>query len=416
MLTRTFSFLAIMAILFTSSFIPFSYASVESEAQEDLMAGCRDDQSLVYRSTYLDFICVDPTTAERWAELGIAEIVQNSTSTEKDESEIDIASYEEKYPGAPPPPPEKSSEVNYTSECRDGQVLIYQFSYRDTICANMFTALTWERLGMAEIVEKSISEQDDEFVEVSIDSSSENIVATTGISDIEELETVMEEELETVMEEELETVMEEELETVMEEESKYISYVPPVIIDSDLYPVIRGVEKNIYRIIDSDGSTGFLIEGNSGVIAIDSLSSHSSSKEIIDEFQTVSNNKIKAVILTNISPETIFALEAYGEYSDGTVDIIISEDLLQQFETTHDTKVKNTIPFSDSLSVNIAELNLEIFVNDKDDTYQTFIYFQDSHFLIVSDSEYGLYPFIIDVSPLSDLLIEELTDDSENDL
>ena len=48
-------------------------------------------------------MCVEPSTAKRWVELGFAEIKQNSTSsTTMNESNPDTT-YEEQYPGAPPP-------------------------------------------------------------------------------------------------------------------------------------------------------------------------------------------------------------------------------------------------------------------------------------------------------------------------
>jgi hypothetical protein len=389
MMTKNSYILLLGVILFSSSIVPYSYASVESEAQEDLMAGCRDGQTLVYRSTYLDYVCVDHSAAERWVELGIAEIIQESTGTDK--SNVDVTPYEEKYPGAPPLPPKKSPSTNTDSECRDGQVLIYHFSYHDTFCTNMFTALSWERLGMVEIVKDSISVQDDVSVEFTADSSSENIDTTIDLS------------------------IEEEQEIVMEEEFGFVEVFPQFSHNSGEYPIIRGVDRNVWSSIDYDGSTSFFIEGDGGIIVINSLSSYQSTKKIIDELEKISDKKIKAVILTKISPEVLFALEAYVERSDDSIKIIISEDLLEHYELTFNSKVENTIVFSSSLSVDIVGINLELFTNDKQDSFQTLIYFPDNDGLIIGDSVYGMFPFLFDIGGLSSFLTEELENFYEND-
>jgi len=73
--------LLVLPLVFTvllSGITPFTFGSVDTEAEEDILAGCRNDQSLVYRFTYHDYICLDPPTAERWEKLGLSEIIQNA--------------------------------------------------------------------------------------------------------------------------------------------------------------------------------------------------------------------------------------------------------------------------------------------------------------------------------------------------
>jgi hypothetical protein len=74
---KKFLVIPLVLIILSSGIAPFSFASVESEAQEDILAGCRDGQTLVYRTSYQDSVCVDPSTADRWVELGLAEIVED---------------------------------------------------------------------------------------------------------------------------------------------------------------------------------------------------------------------------------------------------------------------------------------------------------------------------------------------------
>jgi len=136
-------------IIFSSSFVPFSFASVETEAQEDIRAGCRDGNTLVYRFAYRDYVCVLPSAAEKWVEYGMAEIISEFEPVEQEEPPQQTP---QSY-GATPPPPEKTIRVPiYDSECRAGYILIYQFSYKTTKCIEFSTAKSWERLGLAEIV------------------------------------------------------------------------------------------------------------------------------------------------------------------------------------------------------------------------------------------------------------------------
>ena len=278
------------------------------------MAGCRDNQTLVYRSAYHDYVCVEPSTADRWKELGFAEIIQENPQSTKEINKTETT----EFIGAPPPPPQRSlSDV--TADCRPGFTLVHRITYDDLYCINSTTAITWERLGLVEMIKNSISEQDDVPVEITSNLSSENIFET--------IELPLEKEQETMVGEEQETMVEEEQETFIDEESEFVKDTPQNSNDSDAYPIIRQINKNIWNAIDYDGSTSFIIEGDEGIIVINSLSSYNSNKEIIDEFQKISTKQIRSIILTNISSEILFNLDAYIEKSDARVNIIIYENL-----------------------------------------------------------------------------------------
>ena len=329
-------------------------------------------------------MCVEPSTAKRWVELGFAEIRQNSTGSNTVNESNPNATYEEKYPGAPPPPPTKvPSDVD--AQCRDGQVLVYRLTHNDDFCINQYTAITWERLGLVEIIN---------------DLPSENIVET----------------IELPLEEEQETIVEEEQEIFANEKLELVKTIPTHSDNSDAYPIIRQLNENIWNILDYDGSTSFFIEGDRGLIVIGSLNSYNSNKQIIDEFQKISTKEIRSVILTDISPEILFVLDAYTEKSDGVVDIVIYEDLLQHYEKNTGSKVKNTISFSNSLSVDVIGVDIELFTNDVHNSFQTLIYIPDDGGLIIGDSEYGMFPFFYDITHLSEFLNKAAIDDSKNDL
>ncbi len=163
MKSAKFLIFPLFLILFSSSFIPFSFSSVESEAQEDIRAGCRDEQSLVKRFTNNEYVCVSPSTAERWVELDMAEIISEPKQIEKEKplQELDPVYY-----GAPPPPPEKTTDTaTVNSECRIGFTLFYKSNYNDTSCIQFSTAVMWERLGLGKIVEPKIKEEIEEDTE-----------------------------------------------------------------------------------------------------------------------------------------------------------------------------------------------------------------------------------------------------------
>ena len=140
-------------ILFSSSFISSSFASVESEAQEDIGAGCLDGEALVYRFTYADYVCVPQSTADKWVNYKMAEIIIESKQVQKEKSPQQL---NPEFYGAPPTPPDKIRATIHDSECRSGQIQFYQFHYMATSCIEFSTATSWEKLGLGTIVKSEI--------------------------------------------------------------------------------------------------------------------------------------------------------------------------------------------------------------------------------------------------------------------
>ena len=73
-------------IIFVSGVVTFTFASVESEAQEDIGAGCVDEEALVFRFAYGDYVCVPQSTAEKWVKYEMAEIIIESNQIPKEKS------------------------------------------------------------------------------------------------------------------------------------------------------------------------------------------------------------------------------------------------------------------------------------------------------------------------------------------
>jgi hypothetical protein len=379
-MTGNFYLLPLMLILLSSGVIPYSHASVESEAQEDLLAGCRSDQTLVYRFAYQDYVCVEPSTAQRWTQLGFAEIKQEATSIKMDDSKYDATSYEEKYPGAPPPPPTKSSTLDNESVCRDGQVLFNKTLYQDSICVNLYTAMNWERLGLGEIIDNK------KTLEVIEDES----------------ETLVEDESETLVEDESETLVEDESETLVEDESETSTNLSEYEYEEQYgNPIIYSIEDKIWAIVD-DKSSSIFIEGDSGIIMIDSLSSYSSMEKVLNEFKSISDQKVKIIIFTKINSESVLASSAVTLTQSGEVEMILSDELLYEYSQDYDLSIENvvTYPSQSVFTINVGGVNADLFSINGFDTEQTFISLPDYEKILVGDSKSGIFPSLLDVEHL----------------
>jgi hypothetical protein len=371
-----------MLILLSSGIVPYSYATVASEAQEDLNAGCRSEQTLVYRFTSHDYVCVAPSTADRWVELGFAEIKQNYAGTKVSESNTDVTSYEEKYPGAPPLPPTKSSSTNTDSECRDGQVLIYQFSYQDTFCTNRSTALTWERLGIAEIVHVVESKEIINYSEVEPEQSE----VEPEQSEVEPEQSEVEPEQSEVEPEQSVNVSESDLENDFS------------------FPTINHIHDNIWFITDFDNARSVIVEGRDGLIVINSLNSYESVKKSFEKFKSISDKPIKIIIFTKINPDVFAASDALIEEGDGSVEIIIHEDILDLFLDDYEVEIPNLVSFSSKFTIDVSDIQMDLLSADYGDSYQTYIFIPEIDGFVIGDSDYGIMPFILEMRELENFL------------
>ena len=85
-----------------------SHILLESEAQEDIQAGCRDGNTLVHRFAYKDYVCVSPDTAKRWEELGLAQIQGEYETVKKTPAPIKL---KPQFEEIPPPPPRTYTDI-----------------------------------------------------------------------------------------------------------------------------------------------------------------------------------------------------------------------------------------------------------------------------------------------------------------
>ncbi len=80
--------LTIIPIILSIGIIP-SISFVDALQDKDSETQCREGQVLVFRTIANNFVCVSEATAERWVELGIAEIVSDVAEEESIEESME---------------------------------------------------------------------------------------------------------------------------------------------------------------------------------------------------------------------------------------------------------------------------------------------------------------------------------------
>ena len=114
---------------------------------ENIEAGCREGNILVFRLSSHEYLCTSPDTAKRWVTLGLAEIIQNTTITS-----VDTPKIPDQIPKTTTVQTKTlSTTVSENSQCREGYTLVFRFAYKDTFCTSPSTAASWVKLGLVEI-------------------------------------------------------------------------------------------------------------------------------------------------------------------------------------------------------------------------------------------------------------------------
>jgi len=406
-------------ILFSSSFIPFSFASVESEAQEDIQAGCRDGFTLVYKSTYNQFICVPPDTAERWVELGMAEIISESEQVEREEVFKTTSQYVPAPP--PPPPPERTTSIDDSTGCREGYALVFRFVHHDTFCTSHSTAASWERLGLAEIVSSG----------------------SKTTTDNEE-EQIHEEIKDSVIEDQSKTVVEKPTQKPIPIHAEKISLPtypnqpsirPELEATNDFWspPKVHQVNDRIWVAVGYDISNSIMIEGDNGIIIVDTLSTYESAKKVLAEFRKITDKPVKTIIYTHGHLDHVHGTKAFLEEATDDVVIVAHESLLDfyinensvlgpiastrtayasgaflpddgpdrinlgvfpKFQHGTIAFVPPTHTFSSELSLDISGVKMELAHVAGESSDQIYVWLPDDEALLIGDNVYAIFPNI----------------------
>ncbi len=390
-------------ILFSSSFISSSFASVESEAQEDIEAGCLDGEALVYRFTPGDYVCVPQFTADRWVKYEMVEIIIESKQVQKEKSPQHL---NPEFYGAPPPPPEKTTDATpVNSECRIGFTLFNKSNYHKTSCIESSTAVSWERLGLGKVVEP------------------ENKI------EVEPEEEITEESLR------------EEQRKLFVEESKLISLPdypnqpsirPELEATNDFWspPAVHQVNDRIWVAVGYDLANSIMIEGDKGIIIVDTLGTYEKAKEVMQEFRKITDKPVKVIIYTHGHLDHVQGTKAFLEEGDGDVEIIAHESLLDFYINENSVLgpiasvrtayasgvmlpeedrnmglfpnpepgtiafVAPTHTFSSEFSLDISGVKMKLVYVGGESSDQLFVWLPDDDALLIGDNIYSIFPNI----------------------
>jgi len=355
---------------------------VESEAREDIRAGCRDGYTLVYKSTYNQFVCVPPSTAERWVELGLAEIISESEQVEKEESTQTTSQYEPAPP--PPPPPERTTSIDDSTGCREGYTLVFRFVHHDTFCTSPSTAESWERLGLAEIV-----------------------VHKSEIIEVGEEKIIEENDLES-QNESVDEKPASELESINREKTSLSSYSDSSSILPEIYttsefsppPTVYQINERIVVAVGYDTVNSIMIEGDKGLIIVDTLSTYENAKKVLKEFREFTDKPVKIIIYTHGKFDHVQGTKAFLEEGDGNVKIIAHDSLLDFYINENDVQSQSltfdapTETFSSEISLDISGVKMEVVHVGGESSDQIYVWLPDDEVLITGDVFDGIFPNI----------------------
>lgn len=392
------------SIVFSLSVNELVFASHDSkESLENIQAGCREGNVLVFRLSNHEYLCTSHDTAKRWVELGLAEIIQNATiqsiETQKIPKQVPIIESAQI----------KNNQVNDNSNCREGYTLVFRFTHKDTFCTSPSTAASWVKLGLAEIIQEGIISNKKEMVITKVNEEINSKNTTKGILP----------------------------NTNFPKKNIDIpSFPKQPVISSELlklndyrYPAaIHQVNDRIWVAVGYDSANSVMIEGEKGIIIINTLSSYDTAKKVIEEFRKITTKPVKTIIYTSGNSEDVGGTKAFLENGDEQVEIISHDNnmkfyikyniMLNKFtglrshytsgsslDSENQINSKHFVPstsdginyipptntFSDKFNLNISDVKMNL-GRIGDTSEQIYVWLPDDQSLIIGDNLHGIFP------------------------
>jgi alkyl sulfatase BDS1-like metallo-beta-lactamase superfamily hydrolase len=333
----------------------------------------------------------------------MAEIISEPKQIEKEKppQELDPVYY-----GAPPPPPEKTTDTTaVNSECRVGFTLFNKSHYSETSCIASSTAVSWERLGLGKIVEP------------------ENKIEVEPEEEINE---------ESLREEQRKLFVEESKLISLPDYPNQPSIRPELEATNDFWspPAVHQVNDRIWVAVGYDLANSIMIEGDKGIIIVDTLSTYEKAKEVMQEFRKITDKPVKAIIYTHGHLDHVQGTKAFLEEGDGDVEIIAHESLLDFYinensvlgpiasvRTVYATGVmlpeedRNmglfpnpepgtiafvapTHTFSSEFSLDISGVKMKLVYVAGESSDQLYVWLPDDEALLIGDNIYSIFPNI----------------------
>jgi len=209
---------------------------------------------------------------------------------------------------------------------------------------------------------------------------------------------------------------------------------PKLLATNDYWspPAVHKVTDGVYVAVGYDLANSIMIEGDDGIIIVDTLSTYESAKKVITEFRKITDKPVKAIIYTHGHLDHVHGTGAFLEEGedieiyahDSHVDFYINENgvlgpiastrsahavgifspaegpdksNLGIFPPTPPGTIAYAIPtqtFSDELEIEISGIKLKMVYVAGESSDQIFVWLPEKEVLLIGDNAYAIIPNI----------------------
>jgi len=303
------------------------------------------------------------------------------------------------------------SNEDIRAGCRADNILVFRFVSHDYICTSPVTAEKWVKIGLVEIVKEQ--------------TETTNQVESTKIKDTSKDKDIVKAVVKT-------SVL-DKTDIVLPPYPKQPSINPELLKTNDYRypPAIHKVNERIWVAVGYDSTNSVMIEGDKGIIIIDTLSTYESAKNVISEFRKITDKPVKAIIYTSDNLEFVGGTKAFLEEGKGDVKIISHENhlnsyinqnlILGQITTLRnqytggsflpeDGPDKNNLgnmpkftsstigyvpptdTFSDKFNLDILGVKMNLVHIGGESSDQIYVWLSDDQSILIGDNTYGIFP------------------------
>ena len=401
-----FILLSLLPIILAFTLQSSAFATHSEESTGDSTIVCREGYTLVFRFVNHEYVCTSPSTAASWVKLGLAEIIQNATTETVETTEISTPE-----PVETPIPKKTLPPVIDIAKCREGYTLVFRFTHHDTFCTSPSTAASWVKLGLAEIIQEftePVEKQSYPTTEIE-DENKENAPTKSDVK----------------------TSVSDKKNIILPSYPDQPSINPELLATNDYRypPTVHKINERIWVAVGYDSANSVMIEGEKGIIIIDTLSTYESAQNVMDEFRKITDKPVKTIIYTSGNLEQVGGTKAFLEEGDDDVEIIAYENnlnfytnqnimlgqitaLRNQYATgsflpkegpdknNQDiSEITSTIAYVPPTDTFLDKFNLDIsgvkmnlvHIGDKSSD-QIYVWLPDDESILIGDNIYGIFP------------------------
>ncbi len=290
------------------------------------------------------------------------------------------------------------SDFDIESQCFGGKIPVIRINTNNPICVTLETAEAWEKLGIGERISFEIPEE--------------------------------------------EMIPEEKPEVIPEIKPKFDlpdypdqPEVHPNLLEANNFwfpPRVHKVTEGVYSAVGFDGANSIMIEGDDGIIIVDTLSTYEDAKEVIAEFRKITDKPVKAIIYSHGHLDHVHGTGAFLEEGgdidiyahESHVDFYINENSvlgpiasqrtafaagsflpdegpdrrnLGVFPPMNPGTIAYALPthtFSDELEVEISGVKIKMVFVAGESSDQIYVWLPEKEVLLIGDNIYAIIPNI----------------------